>query len=139
MEAEFEFKGQKFKLSKIDAFKQFHVIRKLGPILGSILPSFKDFKALESSKKHSALSESDKFDKIAKIAQPFLKGMSELSKEDSEMVLLGLLSAAEVYQPEHKLWARVAKDDVMLMQNLNLPTMFMVAYQAMMFNLSNFF
>ena len=38
MDNDFEIGGRQFKLNKIDAIKQFHVARRVSPILGDLMP-----------------------------------------------------------------------------------------------------
>jgi hypothetical protein len=135
MDNEFDIGGVNFKLRKIDAFKQFHIVRRIAPILSELLPALKDvgagFKNLES------LSEAEKFDQMAKIVTPIMDGLSKLSDQDSEFVLLGLLAAVEVNTSGA--WSTVAKGSMLMRQDLDLPVLLQLAGRAFMFNLSSFF
>lgn len=139
MDNDFEVNGRKFKLNKIDVMKQFHVARKISPLLGSALPAMKEMAALSKNGGFDKLGEGDKLEKISKVMIPFIEGIGKLSDEDSEMVLTSLLSSTEVYQDEHKVWAPVAKGKIILMQDLELPTLLQVAGRSFMYNLSGFF
>lgn len=132
---DFEIGSRKFKLSKIDAFKQFHIVRRIGPILSDLLPAMRDagkFKNLDS------LSEEDKLEQIAKFASPFMTGLSKLSDADADLVLFGLLSSVEMQQVQGN-WAKVATPTMLMMQDLELPVLLQIAGRAFMFNLSGFF
>ncbi len=137
-EREFSFGGREFKLCKIDAFKQFHIVRRIGPILSDLLPSLKDAKKLSSEKEIEKLSEDEKLDSIAKIAGPIMQGLSKLSDADSELVMFGLLSSVEVKQVTGN-WAKVASGSMLMIQDLELPAMMQLAGRAFMYNLSGFF
>jgi hypothetical protein len=132
-ERDFSINGVDFKLSKIDAFKQFHIVRRLGPILGDIIPAVKGFKGVKED-----MSEDEKFEAIALLAKPIMDGLSKLSDEDSNRVLLGLLSAIEMKQ-ESGNWARIARDETLMISNLELPVMLQCAARAFAYNLSSFF
>lgn len=120
-------------MNKIDAFKQFHIVRRIGPILGDLLP------ALGSVKKDmDGLSESEKMDQFAKIASPIMMGLSKLSDADSDKVLYGLLSSVEMQQSSGN-WARVATDSMLMFSDLELPILLQCAGRAFMYNLSGFF
>ena len=134
-EREFVIGNLEFKLSKMDAFKQFHVVRRMGPILSDLLPNLKDMAA--SSKKE--LNEEEKLDQIAKFVSPIMNGLSKLSDEDANKVLLGLLSCVEMKQVQTGNWARVASDNNLMFSNLELPILLQAAGKAFMFNLSGFF
>lgn len=136
---EAEIRGRKFRLGKIDALKQFHVARRISPILSDALPAMKQMKALEAGGGFDALADDDKMEKIASVMTPFIKGMSSLPDQDAEMVLFSLLSCVDVYQDQFKTWSRVANDKMIMMQDLDLPTLLQAAGRSFMHNLSGFF
>lgn len=131
---DFDIGGRHFKLNKIDAVKQFHIVRRIGPILSDLLPALKDGKNLVDPK----LTEEQKFDAMAKLITPVMNGLSKLKDEDADLVLYGLLSSVEVQQPTGN-WARVANNSMLMMQDLELPALLNAAGRAFVFNLSSFF
>jgi|SRR5271165_6183686 len=134
MERDFEIGGRKFKLNKVDAFKQFHIVRRIAPILSDLLPSIKDAQKI----KQENLSEEEKLEGLAKMAAPFMEGIAKLSDKDADFVLFGLLSSVEIQQPTGN-WARVSTNEMIMMQDLELPVLLQLAGRAFMFNLSGFF
>lgn len=133
---DFAIGNQNFKLSKIDAFKQFHVVRRITPILAELLPTMKnvsDVKALET------MSNDAKLEKMAAFVGPIMQGLSKLSDADADFVLLGLLASVEVQQEPAKNWARIAQNGMMMIQDFELPALLQIAGRAFMFNLSGFF
>lgn len=131
----FSLGGREFKLSKVDAFKQFHIARRIGPILADLLPALSDAKKLQNS---DGLPEDEKLDGIAKIAAPIMSGLSKLSDAESELVLHGLLSAVEMKQSTGG-WARVSHNNILMVGDLELPMLLQLAGRAFMYNLSGFF
>lgn len=136
---EFEAGGRRFKLGKINVIKQFHVTRKIMPLLGNALPAMKEIAGLEKSGGIDVLNDNEKLDKIAKVLTPFIEGIGKLPDDEAEKVLISLLSSVEVFQAEHKVWAKVANDKMIMMQDLALPVLLQAAGRAFMFNLSGFF
>ena len=134
-ERDFEIGGRKFKLNKIDTFKQFHIVRRLEPILGDLIPVAQKIKDFDDKN----LSEEEKFKSIAELAQPIMKGFANLSDADSNMILLGLCSAVEMQQQPIGNWARVVVGDNLMIQDLPLPLMIQIAGRAFMFNMAGFF
>lgn len=134
-ERDFELNGKKFKLNKIDAFKQFHVVRRIAPILSELLPAMKG--AL-SSGDLGKLSEDEKLDKFAAMLSPLMNGLSRLSDKDSEMVLLSLLSSVEMGQDPAG-WAKVSTGEMLMFKDLELPILLQLAGRAFMYNMSGFF
>lgn len=131
---EFEIKGVKFQLRKVHAMKQFHIVRRIAPLLGELIPAL----SLISKTAKADLSESAKLDQFAEIAKPLFTGLGKLSDADSEKVLFGLLSAVDMKQSTGN-WAAVATDTMIMFDNLELPILLELAGKAFAFNLSGFF
>lgn len=133
-ERDFQAGGKSFKLNKIDAFKQFHIVRRMGPILGDIIPVAQKLHKM----KRENMSEEETMESIAALSAPIMTGISKLSDEDSNKVLLGLCSSVEMQQASGN-WARVATDAGLMFQDLDLPTLLQIAGRAFMYNVSGFF
>lgn len=129
-ERDFEIGSRKFKLNKIDAFKQFHIVRRIAPILSDLLPVAQKFQKMSDAE----LSN----DQVAALA-PILNGLSKLSDDDSNRVLMGLLSSVEMQQTAAGGWARLASNDMLMFQDLELPVLLQCAGRAFMFNMQGFF
>lgn len=132
---EFEIQGRKFKLGRLDAMKQFHIVRRMGPILSDLLPAMKD---IAGSKNFEAQGEEQKLETIAKFVAPISTGLSKLTDDDANLVLYGLLSSVEVQQSAGN-WAWVATPKMIMIQDLELPVLIQLAGRAFMHNLSSFF
>ena len=126
--------GVKFKIGKLNAFKQFHLVRRIAPILADLLPAIQD---LQKASKGKSPLDSDNFEETAKILAPILTGFSKLSDQDSEFVLYGLLSCVEVQLGPS--WAKVSTDSMLMVQDMELPMLLQIAGRSFMANLSNFF
>lgn len=131
---EFEVGGYKFQLTKIDAIKQFHIVRRLGPILGDLIPMAQKLKGIDTNN----MTEEQKLDQFAKLLTPFITGLSKLSDADADLVLFGLCSSAQIHQKQFNNWARVATGSVLSFQ-LPLPVLLQVAGRAFAYNLADFF
>jgi hypothetical protein len=129
-ERDFEVGNRKFKLNKIDAFKQFHIVRRIGPILSELIPV-----AQKLSKLSAEQMNESQFESIA----PILTGISKLSDEDANKVLLGLCSAVEMFQPASNSWSRVATDAGLMFHDLEFPTLLQIAGRAFQYNMAGFF
>lgn len=134
MNNDFEINGKKFKLSKINALKQFHIVRKIGPILTELLPALQELQKSDIQK----LSENENLESLSKFVTPIMNGLSKLSDAEADKVLYGLLSSVEVQQPAGN-WSRVSTDTMLMMQDMELPILLQIAGRAFMFNLSGFF
>lgn len=132
---DFEIGGRKFKLNKIDAFKQFHIVRRVGPILADMFPAMI---GQSKNKDFDGMSEDQKLDILANFITPIMQGFSKLSDDDANLVLTGLLESVEVQQSTGN-WARIASNKMIMIQDFELPAMLQIAGRAFMFNLSGFF
>ncbi len=133
MEREFSVGGRNFKLCKIDAFKQFHIVRRVGPLLSDLLPVMKDTVKLQQM-----ASESEKLDQVAKLVAPVMTGLAKLSDKDADLVLFGLLSSVEVQQAAGN-WAKVSTESMLMIQDMELPVLIQLAGRAFMYNIAGFF
>lgn len=136
---DFEFAGRKFKVGKIDAMKQFHIARRIGPILAELFPEMAKVAQLNEAKKLDKLTEDRKLELVGKFALPVMTGLSRLSDSDANHVLYGLLEAIEVKQEPLGNWAKVANGSLIMMQDLDLRMLVQLAGRAFMFNIAGFF
>lgn len=135
IDSEFEIGGKRFKLRKLNAFKQFHVVRRVAPLLADLLPVMGSIQKI--TKPDNGKTEAEKFEESAKILAPIMTGFSKLSDQDSEFLLYGLLSSIEMQNGN--VWSKVATENILMMQDLELPILLNLAGRAFMFNLSGFF
>jgi hypothetical protein len=133
MDKNFSIGGRDFQLGKLDPFKQFHIVRRVGPLLADLVPVMKDLK-----KSGEGGSEDEKLEMIAKIAGPIMSGLSKLSDEDANLVLFGLLSSIEMKQTTGN-WAKVATPAMLMVQDIDLPVLLQLAGRSFVYNLSGFF
>jgi hypothetical protein len=132
-ERNFEIGARKFKLNKINAFDQFHIVRRLAPLLGELMPVALKLKSMGD------VNVEKMTDEQLKMFSPIMTGLAKLSDEDSNRVLLGLCSSAEMFQPASNNWARIAGPAGLMFQDLELPELLQIAGRAFMFNLQGFF
>lgn len=124
---------RQFKLSKINAMKQYHIVRRIAPILSELLPSLKGI----ANKKIEDLSQDEQMDQAAAFAGPVMMGLSKLSDKDSEFVLYSLLSSVEINRDG--VWARMVQGENLMFQDLELPILLQAAGRAFMYNMTGFF
>ncbi len=139
MTAPFELAGREFQIGRMDLFKQFHVGRKVAPILARMAAAGKDFMALSGTKDvgDEKLSEAEKLQATVALVQPIAEGLSELDDKDSEFVLMNLLAAVEIKQGDH--WAKLATPTTLMFQDMELPVLLQLAGRVFAENLGGFF
>jgi hypothetical protein len=129
-ERDFEIGARKFKLNKLDAFKQFHCTRRLAPLFGDLIPV-----AHKLSKLKPGESTDSQFESLT----PIMNGLAKLSDADADYVLLTLCSAVEMQQQPIGNWARVATDAGLMFQDLDLSILLNIAARAFIYNMQSFF
>jgi hypothetical protein len=142
---EFEIGGRKFKCLKVNARKQYHIVRRIGPILGDLLPVMQKFAGKAKSIAEfnvvlSGLTEDEKLTKLAEFAGPIMTGLSKLNDADADYVLDGLLEAIEMQQATGN-WIRVIQGtpSMLMVQDLEFPVMMQLAGKAFAHNMASFF
>jgi hypothetical protein len=133
-ERNFQINGKEFSLNKIDLFKQFHIARKIGPIIADLIPAAAKINKIinENSTQEEQLAA------FAPVLQPIMDGFAKLSEADANYVLMGLLEAIEIKQVTGN-FAFVARNNVMMVQDIEMPEMLQLAGRALMYNMKGFF
>lgn len=122
--AEFTVGEKEYKSGKLSAFQQFHVARKLGPMLAKMAPS-----AQVNGEATSVLS----------LMAPMLDALSQASEADCDYVLQRCLSVVQRHQGNNA-WAPIWNDAAKRFQfeDIDMVTMLEIAVQVLMDNLGNF-
>jgi hypothetical protein len=106
---EFEIDGKSFRISKLSAIQQFHLQRKIAPLIPPLIPVF-----LRVSRSLAAAADKEKrknvviedMGSIAELAQPFADGLAGMKDADAEYVFSTALSAVQ-FKSTEKDWAPV--------------------------------
>lgn len=109
---DFAINGVNYKASKLPAIKQFHIVRRVAPLLAGMTD--KD-KALEG----------------------IMNGIGSLKDDDANYILFGLLSCVEREQVGHG-WAKVSVGESLMFQDIDLGVMFQIATKAFQENYGGF-
>lgn len=118
---EFELNGQSYRADRIDALTQFHIVRRLAPIMGKVAP----------------LIKSDGGDSMG-VLEPLADAVSSLSDEDSNYVIFGLLKSVKKKDVNDLGWSAVSDGSVLMDSYMSMPTMLQLAFHAFKANFSDF-
>lgn len=95
---EFELEGKSFRFDKLTAMQQFHVSRKIAPLLPPLMPIFvkiakekEEAEKPKRGKKEKGLT--DDLESIGPLLQPFADGLAAMSDDASEYVFGTCLGA----------------------------------------------
>lgn len=119
-----------YRIDKLPPRIQFHVTRRLGPVLGSFGASI--FELVNAGKKLA--SDADLFS----VMGPVMDLVAKMSDEDADYVINNALSV--VRRKEGEKWAAVIHaNGSMLYQDIEMPEMMRLVVEVVRENLGNFF
>lgn len=119
---EFELKGQTYSVGKIDARSQFHIVRRLAPVIGEIAPS-------AANGKMAGLDA----------LPPLASAIAKLSDADADYCLFGLLGVIKRKQGQGLGYGPVVAGNALMYDDIDMAAMLQLAWKALEFNLSGFF
>jgi hypothetical protein len=117
---EFEINGVQYSASKIGAREQFHIVRRLAPVLGEIIP---------------AVQSGDTANGLPKAAT----AISGLSDSDADYVLFGLLQSVKRKQAQGLGWSPVSTGNQLMFEDIDMGVMLRLAWEALLYNVGGFF
>lgn len=112
---EFEIDGKFFRIGKLSAMQQFHVMRKISPLMPPLMPIF----AQVANDQKKGVKVQDDFEVIGPLLQPFADGLSGMSDESSEYVFNTCLSAVRYKHGENWIQFWNATGKVAMVMELN--------------------
>ncbi len=118
---ELELDGHTYRVGKLDARAQFHIVRRLAPILGELAP------ALQGGK--------GGMEALPAIAS----AVARLSDADADYCIFGLLKVVSRKQPNGLGYGPVATENLLMYDDIGMPQMLKLAWEALSFNMSGFF
>lgn len=125
-----EIKGEAYRVGKLDAFKQFHVARRLAPVVTGMTDLLVRF-----AKKDDA---SDLLDaKLGETVQPLARAVAALSDQDAEYIIRTCLDVCQRRQGDG--WARVQVHDNLMFQDIDMFIMLQLVWKVLESNLAGFF
>lgn len=136
----FEHGGHKYMSLKMNCFQQFHVIRKLGPLLARIGPSFMNAPAMVSDGVDpgptNVLAEMLKMEAFG----PMMEALSAMSEDDCNYVLEHCLGVTRRLQEPGGVWVTVFNMQAHRLQfeDIDLMAMMQITVRVLGDNLSNF-
>ncbi|VWB83785.1 putative bacteriophage protein [Burkholderia aenigmatica] len=157
MATEIELSGKRYQIGKLNAMQQFHVSRRIAPIIPSMIPVLMKFYAeIERSRNAaanaalgalavgedaSAAEQRDVLglvDSIAPVLQPFADALAGLKDEDAEYVFGTCLSVVE--RQHQNGWAKVwsAAHKTSLFDDMDMGSMLPLVVRVVVENLGPF-
>ena len=140
---ELEIGGNAYRINSMSAMTQFHVMRKLGPVLPGIVPVLAQAAAAlpqaNDQGDGGAMTTVDGVAAIAMAARPLLDGLAAMADADAEYVINHCLSAVMRRDPGGKSWNAVSRDGVTMFDDIDLMTSMQIVWAVLRENYTSFF
>jgi len=117
---DFEINGQQYRSGKLNARQQFHVARRLAPVLGGL-----------------ATASQGKTDNFATFLQPIADAIAGMSDADCDYVLDNCL--AIVQRQQGSSWANIFVNKAQMFDDIDMGVMLQIASKVITENLGGFF
>jgi hypothetical protein len=114
---EFDLNGIGYKAEKLDAMKQFHIARKLAPVLSELAPG------------------QNQESQISGLAS----AISKIGDKEAEFVIYSLLSCVKRKMGHGLGYSKVANESSLMYDDIDLKAMMHLVWQSLQFNFSDFF
>jgi len=118
---ELELDGHSYRIGKLDARAQFHIVRRLAPVMGELVP------ALQGGKGGLAA------------LPPIATAVAKLSDADADYCIFGLLKVVSRKQPNGLGWGPVSTESLLMYDDISMAQMLKLAWETLAFNMSGFF
>lgn len=123
-----EIKGSVYRMGKLNALAQFHVTRRLGPILATMGISLSK---LEAGAKGMS------WDDFLPILEPITDVMAKMSNQDVDYVIITCLSVVSRQQGEGK-FSPIMTGTNLLFEDIDMPVMLRLVVAVLQENLGGF-
>jgi len=143
--SEFQLGEDTYRIGKLSAFQQFHLSRKVAPIIPTLIPVFlklkesaKAAKAAEGAEDGELNPLSGDLSAMAEVMQPFADGIANMPDDAAEFILATCLGA--VSRKQGKLWHDVwsTNHNVCMFDDLDLGVMMKLSIRVITESLGPF-
>lgn len=118
--AELDLHGHQYRAGKISAREQFHIVRRLAPLLGEVAPLAGAKNPIEA-------------------LPPLANALAAMPDESADYVLFGLLKAVQRKEPQGLGWSAVCSGTSIMYDDIGMAEMVQLAWLALRENLQDFF
>ena len=122
--------GNTYRYGKLNAFQQFHIERRIMPLVFSAFPAF--FSTKDEKEKDSVVT----FQEILEKSRPMADVLSKMSDEDADYVTKTCLSIVQRKQGME--WVSLMSDGRLMFDDLDAFEMMLLSFFVIRRNLANF-
>jgi hypothetical protein len=125
-----DIKGKTYRVNKLGTLQQFHVARRLAPLLAAAGITMSMLKARDSGM--------PAFDDFAPVMGPVAHILSQMSDSDSNYIIFTCLSCVQRQSGSDNRWAAVATGDQMMFEDIAMPVMLRLVWAVVQDNILDF-
>lgn len=132
--SEFDLNGITYRIGKLSVFDQWHLSRKVAPIIPTLIPVF-----VKLQKSSGGNPLSGDLSGMAELITPFAEGIAAMDNESSEFILSTCLGAVQRKQGDT--WAPIwsNRGSVCMFDDIDLGTMIQICFRVIKESLGPFF
>lgn len=132
-----------YRINKLNAFQQFHLSRKVAPIIPTLVPVFlklqKSAKPKEGSDEQAAQNPlSGDIGSMAEMMQPFADAIAHMPDETAEFILSTCLSAVKRKQADGWFDVWSSNQNVCMFDDIDLGVMMKLSFRVIVESLGPF-
>lgn len=126
METTTTINGQEYRLGKLGALPQFHISRRLSPMLAATGTSLVGLK----------LGMDTEVSEFARILEPVTEIIAKMPEDDVNYILFTCLNVVSRKQGEQ--WAPITRNGQLMFEDIDMPAMLQIVFGVIKINLGNF-
>lgn len=140
--SEFDLGADTFRIGKLNAFQQFHLSRKVAPMIPTLIPVFLKLKGADKADAAEGGADaaplSGDLGALAELMQPFAEGIAAMPDETAEFILSTCLGA--VQRKQGTAWFPVwsASQNVCMFDDIDLGVMMKLSFRVITESLGPF-
>ncbi|OZI36769.1 hypothetical protein CEG14_15575 [Bordetella genomosp. 1] len=135
---EIELSGNRYSIGKLSAKQQFHLSRRIAPIIPPLIPVYQRLARSGASLAEDGQALSDDGSALSEVLQPFMDGIAAISDADGDQIIDLCLSVVQRRQESG--WANVwnPQHGVCLFQDMDLGVVLPLVLRVITHNLGPF-
>lgn len=127
-------KGITYDFGKIPALAQFHIVRRLAPIIGDLLTTLGPMMKGKKAGDKFELTEEE----MLKGLGPIMMSISKLSDEDANYAIFGLLNPVRRKISSAGGYAKINTGENLMFEDIDMAVMIQIAVKSFVANLGGF-
>lgn len=131
-------KEKKYRTGRLDARRQFHVVRRLAPVISSLTDLAKDLPGLLADPDKRQDGQDMPTDDLLAALGPLADAIASMSDTDADYVINSCLAVVERQQPSGG-WAKIMVGDALQFEDLDMAAMLRLTFAVLEDNLGGFF